>query len=70
MFLQKNMDILGKRFPINFAETNNDKDTKRKNDTSIMTDQLIPEKPKQHDHLINQQNNDDYLVDIESENDE
>lgn len=70
MFLQKNRNILKEKCPATFTETNNDHDTKRKYDTTILNNQSIQKKSKLHDLVINQQNDNDYLVHIESEDDE
>jgi hypothetical protein len=69
MFLQKNMEILKKELHVNFAETNIYQDTKRKNGATIMNDQSMQKKLKHHEHIINHES-DDFLVNIESEDEE
>jgi hypothetical protein len=64
------MNILEKKCRVDFAETNSNQDTKGKNDTVIINDQSMQKKLKQHDHLINHQNDDNNLVNLESEDDD
>ncbi len=63
------MNILEKKCRVDFAETNSNQDTKGKNDTVIINDQSMQKKLKQHDHLISHQNDENNLVNLESEED-
>ncbi|CAF1460814.1 unnamed protein product [Rotaria sordida] len=67
MFLQKNMNLLQKKFHVNFAATNDNQNTNRKNDTTILNEQSIQKKMKLHEVAIDYQDDDEYLVNIESQ---
>ena len=64
------MNILEKRCRVDFPETNSYQDAKGKNDRVIINDQSMQKKLKQHDHLISHQNDDNNLVNLESEDDD
>ncbi|CAF1461710.1 unnamed protein product [Rotaria sordida] len=68
MFLQKNMNLLQEKFHVNFTATNDNQNTKRKNDTTILNEQSIQKKMKLHEVAIDYQDDDEYLVNIESDN--
>jgi hypothetical protein len=63
------LNILQKKCRVDFSETNSYQDTKGKNDTVIINDQSMQKKLKQHDHLISHQNDENNLVNLESEED-
>ncbi len=64
------MNILEKKNRVDFSETNSYQDAKGKNDTVKMNEQQMQKKLKQHDHLISHQNDDNNLVNLESEDDD
>jgi hypothetical protein len=70
MFLQKNMEILKKKYRFNFSEIDDNQSPKRNNDTITTNDQVTVKKIKQNDELIVHQNDDDYTIEIDSEQDE
>ena len=70
MFLQKNMDILKKKYRFTFAEIDNNQNLKRNNDTITTDDRVTMKKSKQIDGFIVHQNDDDYTIEIDSEQDE
>ncbi|CAF1416249.1 unnamed protein product [Didymodactylos carnosus] len=69
MFLQKNMEILKKQYRFTFSEIDNIQNSKRNNDTIVIDDQVTVKKIKQNAELIIHQNN-DYTIEIDSEQDE
>ena len=70
MFLQKNMDILKKKYRFTFAEIDDNQNLKRNNDTITTDDRVTMKKSKQIDGFIVHQNDDDYTIEIDSEQDE
>jgi hypothetical protein len=70
MFLQKNLNILKKKFNVKSIETNNDQDAKRRQDIIILDDRSIPKKVKPQDIVINNEDNYEDLVNIQSEDDD
>ncbi|CAF1460797.1 unnamed protein product [Rotaria sordida] len=55
------MNLLQEKFHVNFTATNDNQNTKRKNDTTILNEQSIPKKMKLHEVAIDYQDDDEYL---------
>ena len=70
MFLQKNMNILKEKFRIHFTVLNDDQVTKRRDDITILNHQSIQKKMKLYDYGMDQQNDNDYLINIDNDDDE
>ena len=70
MFLQKSMNILKEKFRIHFTVANDAQGTKRKDDITILNHESIQEKLKLHDDVMDRQNDNDYLINIDSDDDE
>ncbi|CAF1006095.1 unnamed protein product, partial [Rotaria sordida] len=55
------MNLLQEKFHVNFTATNDNQNTKRKNDTTILNEQSIQKKMKLHEVAIDYQDDDEYL---------
>jgi hypothetical protein len=70
MFLEKNMAVLKEKRQFTFSEIDDNQNPKRNNDTITRDDQVTVKKIKQSDELIIHQNDDDYTIEIDSEQNE
>ena len=70
MFLQKNMNILKEKFSGNSFTILDDQDTKQKQDTMSLSNESISKGQKTNDLSNSYQNKNEYLINIESEEDE
>ena len=71
MFLQKNMNTLKEKFSGNSFTTLDDQDTKQKQDTMSLSNESISKGQQKTNDLSNKyQNKNEYLINIESEEDE
>ena len=70
MFLQKKMNILKEKFSGNSFTILDDQDTKQKQDTMSLSNEPISKEQKTNDLSNSYQNKNEYLINIESEEDE
>ncbi|CAF1408076.1 unnamed protein product [Rotaria magnacalcarata] len=69
MFLQKNKNMLKEKYRTNCNETNIYQDPKRKHNSIISNSEPTKKKLKPHDLINNNHNDNEHLVNIESEDD-
>ncbi|CAF3679222.1 unnamed protein product [Rotaria socialis] len=70
MFLQKNMNVLQNKSSVNVTGTHDHEDAKRINNETNVNHESMHEILKQYDHVTNHYNDDDYLVNMDSDDDE
>ena len=64
------MNILKEKFCIHCTAANDDQGTKSRDDITILNHESIQKKMKLHDYVMDRQNDNDYLINIDSDDDE